>query len=104
MKQLKGHESWRVPFLFAIIRHFLSYLPNITATAIPQGGRNDTLQAGFSGALYPLSSGSKGATSVDADIGVIYGFGFDASRSSTLYGSSDTVQPNSTRILFVIKY
>ena len=32
------------------------------------------------------------------------GFSFKASWSSTLYGSSTTVQPNSMRILFLIKY
>ena len=29
---------------------------------------------------------------------------FDASRSSIIYGSSSTVQPNSTRVSFIIKY
>lgn len=32
------------------------------------------------------------------------GFSFDASRSSSIYGNSDNVQPQSMRITFIIKY
>ena len=37
------------------------------------------------------------------DLGVHASY-FDASRSSSIYSASSTVQPNSTRILFLIKF
>ena len=34
----------------------------------------------------------------------VYGINFDASRSSSIYGSSDTVTPKSVTVAFAIRY
>ena len=33
-----------------------------------------------------------------------YAFSFNANKSSTIYGSSNTVQPNSFTVKYIIKY
>ena len=33
-----------------------------------------------------------------------YAFSFNANKSSTIYGSSNTVQPNSFTVRYIIKY
>lgn len=68
-------------------------LPNITGTITPYSKYADTLQGNFAGAFYVQSSGQKGGTANDYATDSAYGFGFDASKSNSIYGSSSTVQP-----------
>lgn len=57
---------------------------------------------GFSGAFY-----SKGTPRIrgwaPADYDELRNIGFDASRSSSIYGKSDTVQPAAVKMLLIIK-
>ena len=70
-------------------------LPNITGSYTPKTSNDDTWSSGtYSGALYQLTSGQKGASSSDYSTNVQYGVGFDASRSNSIYGKSTTVQPD----------
>lgn len=63
-------------------------LPNITGTFF---GENDAGNYTYTGAFYKTSTGNKrGIGSTDSDN---YQTGFDASRSSSIYGKSTTVQP-----------
>ena len=85
----------------------LSFSPNIL------GGYN-TLTDAYDqyttisqyGALLESSrttNNNTGRMRTDNGPGVFY-VKFNASKSNSLYGNSSTIQPNSTRILFVIKY
>ena len=71
-------------------------LPNITGTL----GVLDTPNTS-SGAFYVEGTGS-GNESIDYRQNTIYKF--SASRSNTIYGSSNTVQPKSIRLRYIIKY
>ena len=103
MKQLKGHESWRVPFLFDIIRHFVSFWPNITGGfRYGDCGYNRT-SGNYADGVFAVSYVG-GRSSYGHGESTGSGFDFWANRSSTLYGASSTVQPESTRITFIIKY
>ena len=67
-------------------------LPNITGEWYSNAPSNYTT----SGAIY---SKVVSATNVPTTIGSgKYGFGFDASRSSSVYGNSNTVQPEATQM------
>lgn len=74
-------------------------LPNITGTI----GRTRMAQdASGTGALYTTTAVAIGLTtsnSVNTP-----GIGFDASRSSSIYGNSTTVQPPAACVRFLIKY
>ena len=76
-------------------------LPNITGTACSSGGSWGS-GSKFSGALYVtngdlIDSGQEGGRNA-AQIN------FDASRSSSIYSASNTVQPASLRYLACIKF
>ena len=64
-------------------------LPNITGTFT--AGRFGAGSATVSGALY--STGHPGSNRAANDAGTGVGIGLDASRSSSIYGASSTVQP-----------
>lgn len=72
-------------------------LPNITGKIYPK----PTIGGGAEGAFYGISYG--GASGAAEGTGVFV-TGFDASRSSAIYGNSDTVQPKSLTTRFIIKY
>lgn len=78
-------------------------VPNITASASEFYCNGDHINT--NGAMYQTS-----ATHDDlmgsADLWKQYrvGLGFDASRSSAVYGRSSTVQPNALNMNFIIKY
>lgn len=70
-------------------------LPNITGkfgAVIPYNHANHA-----SGAIYgtTIETNTDDAASTPARLPskIMYGFGFDASRSNSIYGASDTVQP-----------
>lgn len=71
-------------------------LPNITGTVGAIGLTN----AVYSGAFYYVSRGGALSNSGEAD----YNAGFDASRSSSIYGNSSTVQPPAQTVHTCIKY
>ena len=80
-------------------------LPNISGEFSFGGAVGNTYDGaggGFSGAFYParqlsgrLSYGSSGNS---------YNSGFNASRSSSIYGNSSTVQPPALTMRYIIKY
>lgn len=72
-------------------------LPNITGTF---DGNVDDGNAGKTGAFYRTSLYFKGSNGMN-DAGII---GFDASRSSTIYGKSDTVTPLTYTVRAYIAY
>ena len=94
---------------------------DITATAIPLNAQSPTPNSNFSGAFYKLNYGQKGSNDVDYQTNVIYGFGFQASRSWTGATSSNgahthtitnsagvamngtTVLPQSVGVNYIIK-
>ena len=70
-------------------------LPNITGTL-------NAHNTDATGAFYQISSGQwHGDRNNNGQKGVV---GFNASRSSSIYGRSSTVQPPSTIVRFLIKY
>ena len=76
-------------------------LPNITGSFRGRNAFNDgpVSYTGAFGAVYSGSTtGASGAGSSP------FYFDFDASRSSSIYGNSTTVQPKSVEMLFCIKY
>ena len=75
-------------------------LPNITGTAATDGFTINNLDP--TGAFYNAKmtyTGRSGSTTTQSN-----GLGFDASRSSSIYGNSTTVQPAACRVNFIIKY
>ena len=73
-------------------------LPNITGTFVP--GVYSGWSGLVTGAFYTVSSGQV-APSGDANG---WKFGFDASRASSVYGATNTVQPASISLIPQIKY
>ena len=81
-------------------------LPNITGSVIMHSATTGTNISGVTGAFYArtaLSSfrdgGNKGSETTSIDM-----FFLNASRSSSIYGASETVQPASVKLLPVIVY
>lgn len=74
-------------------------LPNVNGTV------NDLLgnPANYSGAFFSSYNTLKGGINTIGNIGWRH-FDFDASRSSSVYGNSNTVQPPSLSIIYIIKY
>lgn len=71
-------------------------LPNITGYT---GAAWDDLSGDVTGAFYF----SKNATEAGNGLSGYWGISFDASRVTSAYGRSSTVQPASTRLLYCIK-
>ena len=74
-------------------------LPNITGTIY--GEPNTGIAYTSSGALYLENSAT---TSGGSSSGYYSAVKIDASRSSSIYGNSTTVQPATCKCNFVIKY
>lgn len=75
-------------------------LPNITGTFVAalRDGFTSKSKERITGAFYEngTTTGEDGYNSISTDVGIPSGgapFGFDASRSNSIYGASDTVQP-----------
>lgn len=76
-------------------------LPNITGAIYGTYSEAECLYAcAGSGALYP--SGYGGQSSSTDTPGAASGFAFDASRSNSIYGNSNTVQPQTIKALLYI--
>ena len=78
-------------------------IPNITASASEFYCNGDHINT--NGAMYQTSSTYDDLMG-SSDLWKQYrvGLGFDASRSSAVYGRSSTVQPNALNMNFIIKY
>ena len=80
-------------------------LPNISGTITGVGGGHTIYPTGS--AVFS-TNGKNGAqnfmVNVDNSAGCYTTVTFNASRSSTLYGNSTTVQPNSYTVRKIIKY
>ena len=74
--------------------------PNITATWQPKWGWVDNMTA-VSGAITSITVGGGAANPRE---NTNYGFNFNASRCSSIYGSSNTITPISRKCVFCIKY
>ena len=76
-------------------------LPNITGafngTKLTDGGEIAT-------GAFQVGGSSGRATCKDSTDETKYGFNIDASRSSSIYGASTTVQPPAVTVRFIIKY
>lgn len=85
-------------------------LPNLTGkftSRINLTGGQPVITGDFSGAFDSAGSITNySATGGQTSDGVAYPFGvsLDASRSSAIYGASDTVQPPSVTMRYIIKY
>lgn len=80
-------------------------LPNITGNASYGGAIGllfSNLPDSASGAFYPNLQKTGGTLSTTS--GSSYSVGIDASRSSSVYGSSSTVQPPAVTMRYIIKY
>ena len=77
-------------------------LPNITGdmgNMLGIGGGNSD------GALFITSASNSWWVQGQTNGGTSqYAFSFNANKSSTIYGNSDTVQPNSFNVRYIIKY
>ena len=109
-----GSTTFRVPALKCWVKgadsvadaggYLKARLPNIEGEFSGVGETNDNYPATLKGAFYLNKAGqpsegvaiSQGGTKDDY-------FGFDASRSNSIYGSSDTVQPPSVKGLWLVK-
>lgn len=84
-------------------------LPNVTGKATARGG-----DKGADGAVYSMNgafllSRTQNKDTISAiplgdTMQYINFYSLDASRSSTLFGASSTVQPNATAVQYLIKY
>lgn len=73
-------------------------LPNITGQISGLSYDNGDSRVGMTGAFYWGTASKNGASEGGQDR---YGY-FDASRSSSIYGNSSTVQPQTTKVLYYI--
>ena len=82
-------------------------LPNITGSYSKTAGNNALLNAQTSeitatGALYTSNQASTNYLNAGASATVVRGIGVDASLSNPIYGNSNTVQPQSIKVLYYI--
>ena len=77
-------------------------LGDINATTWRKGFANSTLSSGafFTGVIQNKNGFASNSDSEQQNSG----FGFDASRSNSIYGSSNTVTPLSLSCKFLISY
>lgn len=89
----------------AVGKYIAAGLPNISG-AIWNDGSNDegplAGKAGANGVFSVTRAGGNNGASGNSPTGA-YNFDFDASRCSPIYGNSDTVQPPSGVVNFIIK-
>ena len=74
-------------------------LPNITGNFMAYGYRS-----GNTGGAFSSSVQAENQLTLGTGEGAFVGFMLNASRSSSIYGNSDTVTPLSISSIFVIKY
>ena len=82
-------------------------LPNITGKIVNGSWlwKGSTATPTLSGAFKNMNGNSNGWVGNNSENGTAYyGFEFDASRSSSIYGNSTTVQPPAITMRYIIKY
>ncbi|MBQ3641498.1 hypothetical protein II906_06215, partial [bacterium] len=80
-------------------------LPNITGSIQTDGGGNlfsDSELYTTDGCLSPIIVNQNNIANASASSNSLGGFSIDASDSSSIYGNSDTVQPQSVKVLYYI--
>ena len=78
-------------------------LPNITGNFVP-GSVPASHGSYATGAFYGTFGEGKNIISSVTPTTRDYGYGFNASRSNSIYGNSDTVQPPAVCMNYIIKY
>lgn len=78
-------------------------LPNITGELSGIGYWNDGSGGQGNGAIYTQTSGGK-ISLLSKDGSAYYLVGFNANRSSSIYGASSTVQPSAISLIAQIKF
>lgn len=82
-------------------------LPNITGTVTQGVGNSVAWNAALSdngGALYGIHATTMCANAAGVSGAFSKGFGFNASRSSSIYQNNAKVNPDNAEILYCIKY
>ena len=81
-------------------------LPNITGVLSNNVGNYVSAWGGYQGALFDGNSlkAHDPVADLNSSLNKPKNFGFDASRSSSIYGNSNTVQPPALTCLICIKY
>jgi microcystin-dependent protein len=81
-------------------------LPNITGQYVSCGFPNIAINLNYIGAFSGFNGGSTDLTTISTSGSTNNGYTtqFDASRSSTIYGNSATVQPPALTMQYIIKY
>lgn len=80
-------------------------VPNITGKTTIYDTVIGNIQRSLIGAFYPsYQTNSLGLECVDWRSGNFYRESFDASRSSAVYGKSDTVQPSALGMIWQYKF
>ena len=105
-------KTIRLPYITGIIEGTLNsnHIGNVTAAGLPNIiGKADNFRSGngadtsFSGALtYTYTTEWPSSNSKVTDRTYYGGIKFDASRSSSIYGNSDTVQPQTVKVYYYI--
>ena len=78
-------------------------LPNITGSFVP-GSVPSNHSAYATGAFQGIASTGRNVTDSVTSTNPDYGYGFNASRSNSIYGNSNTVQPPAVVMNYIIKY
>jgi microcystin-dependent protein len=79
-------------------------LPNITGHFGNFSMQDSAATPLSSGAFYNVNSDGKGGHGTLQDVANFDGYSFNASRSSSIYGKSNTVQPPASIVNYFIKY
>ncbi len=79
-------------------------LPNITGNFSNVAMQDEGATPLSNGSFYNISSAGMGGYGTLKDIVNFDGYGFNASRSSSIYGKSNTVQPPASIVNYFIKY
>lgn len=82
-------------------------LPNITGALVPRAGATDSsvdIDFTGTGAIQATNATRQSGNTGTSNWNCWAGFNFDASRSSSIYGNSTTVQPPAVTMKYIIKY
>ena len=78
-------------------------LPNITGNAYHSGSTSALKTYATAGAFTTLNKGNIYTHAPNTTVSDTYGLRLDASRCSAIYGNSETVQPSSVTVRYIIK-
>lgn len=103
LPDLRNRTLWGVGSQ-AVGKYIAAGLPNITGSILNDGSNDEGPLPGkaeANGAFAVTKTGANGASGNSPTGG--YNFDFDASRSSSIYGKANTVQPPAGVVNFIIK-